>query len=99
MLKMRKCWSNWPANFQTGSGNRTMVMRQAGETLFLTVMKAEGFAWNHCRKPGSATQDDPADKQCQIIEVSLDSGKQPAIKVIEYEPDTSALITSFKQKI
>ena len=48
---------------------------------------------------GSATQDDPADKQCQVIEVSLDSGNQPAIKVIEYEPDTSALITSFKQKI
>jgi 3',5'-cyclic AMP phosphodiesterase CpdA len=44
---------------------------------------------------GSATQDDPGDKQCQIINVTLNSN-QVTINVVEYEPDRSA--TTFKPK-
>ena len=45
---------------------------------------------------GSATQDDPGDKQCQMIEVALGSANQPTISIVEYEPDRSA--TTFKLK-
>lgn len=45
---------------------------------------------------GSATQDDPGDKQCQMIEVTLGPANQPKIDFVEYEPDLSA--TTFKPK-
>jgi len=44
---------------------------------------------------GSATQDDPGDKQCQIIEVTL-AGHQLDVNVVEDEPDMSA--TTFRPK-
>lgn len=43
---------------------------------------------------GSATQDDPGNKQCQIIEVTLDATNKPQITPVEYEPDMSA--TTFR---
>jgi 3',5'-cyclic AMP phosphodiesterase CpdA len=46
---------------------------------------------------GSATQSDPGDKQCQIIEVSWNAIHQPKVIVTEYEPDYSS--SSFKPKV
>jgi UDP-2,3-diacylglucosamine pyrophosphatase LpxH len=46
---------------------------------------------------GSATQDDPSDKQCQIIEVSRNAINQPKVTITEYEQDIS--LSSFKQKV
>jgi 3',5'-cyclic AMP phosphodiesterase CpdA len=45
---------------------------------------------------GSATQDDPGDKQCQMIRVTLDPANRAAISVVEYQPDMSG--TTFRPK-
>jgi UDP-2,3-diacylglucosamine pyrophosphatase LpxH len=46
---------------------------------------------------GSATQNDPSDKQCQIIEVSRNAINQPKVTVTEYGQDVSW--SSFKPKV